>query len=79
MSAPDPEPVILATLPRARDARIEIKIVTWQGRQRIDIREHFFARDGQWRPTPKGTSIRMHEIGALIDALCAVRAQEASR
>ena len=68
----DAAPVLLATLPRARDRRIALQVITWQGNTRFDLREQVFSH-GEWRATIKGIGIRLHEIDALIEALVAAK------
>jgi hypothetical protein len=71
--SPDPAPVLLAAFGRSREIQIRVSRVVYQGRERLDFREHYLCRDGQWKPSPKGVGIRMNELDTLIAGLGAVR------
>ena len=61
--------LLLASFPRGdrEETRVQLKI--FNGRPFVDVRRWFVDRDGVFRPTSKGQSIRLGEIDTLIAAL----------
>lgn len=66
--------VLLARFQRARDVELRIELSgvrneDGSSRRFINCREWTVGQDGTARPTPRGLTIRMHEIPELLAAL----------
>jgi hypothetical protein len=60
----------LAGFPRNRgDEELRVELRSYEGHSYIDLRVWVKARDGRWIATPKGTSIRVGELGGVIGVL----------
>lgn len=50
--------------------RLSIKVVTWKGEKRLDVRHIWEDEDGDWHPTKKGITVPFDQDAApLISAL----------
>jgi hypothetical protein len=72
---------VLADIPRGREGHELLRVrhceaTTPEGRdvEWTDLREHYKADDGTWRPGKKGISIRTRELAQVIEALRKVSA-----
>ena len=54
--------------------RVEARVREYKGHDLIDIRVHFEAADGSWRPTKKGLALSVDLLGELEKAVAALRA-----
>jgi hypothetical protein len=63
----------LAVFPRSRDQELRVSLAEYGGHDYVSLRVWAMDQDGQWWPVRgKGCSVRLSEIGGLIDALCQV-------
>ncbi len=64
-----PEP--LAIIPKGKTRCIIVRLATFKGATRLDIREHYRDDDtGEWLPTKSGVTMPANErVGLLIDAI----------
>jgi hypothetical protein len=53
--------------------RVQASISTYKGREYADIRVHYQADDGEWRPTKKGITIALDLLPDLAEALKKLR------
>ena len=54
--------------------RVEACVREYKGHDLIDIRVHFEAADGSWRPTKKGLALSVDLLSELERAVAALRA-----
>jgi hypothetical protein len=66
-----PEPVKVAELwKNRRGETIRATLVTYEGRNCFDLRQHFTAHDGRMQPTKKGITVavlRLPELAAAVN------------
>lgn len=61
---------LYGTVEKGRATRLEVYGATYQGRERLHIREHYLDDDEEWRPTKKGFTLAdADQIALLIDTL----------
>ena len=64
----DSEP--LAIIPKGKTRCIIVRLATFKGNTRLDIREHYRDDNGEWAPTKSGITLPADErVGLLIDAI----------
>jgi len=54
--------------------RVEARVREYKGHRLADLRVHFEAADGTWRPTKKGLALSVDLLGELEKAVAALRA-----
>lgn len=60
----------LAIIPKGKTRCIIVKLATFKGVTRLDIREYYPDNDGNWAPTKQGIGLPCDErVGLLIDAI----------
>lgn len=64
-----PEP--LAIIPKGKTRSIHVRLATFKGVTRLDIREHYRDDDtGEWLPTKSGVAMPADErVGLLVEAI----------
>lgn len=62
-------PLTLATIERDPKNKLIVELRPFNGRTLLDLRIHYLAEDGKWRPSPKGVSLRIGEIHNVGDAI----------
>jgi hypothetical protein len=67
--------IVLATIerpnPERPDAgdRLIVAVREYEGKRYVDLRVHFMAEDGAFRPTKKGVTVRRRELEEVGKAL----------
>ena len=60
----------LAIIPKGKTRCIVVRLATFKGNTRLDIREHYQGDNGEWLPTKSGVTMPADErVGLLIDAI----------
>lgn len=59
----------VAKIKKAASAEIWVSLREYQGRQYIDVREHFLADDRNWHPTKKGVMLLPELLPKVIDGV----------
>ena len=60
----------LAIIPKGKTRCIIVRLATFKGNTRLDIREHYRDDNGEWLPTKSGVTMPADErVGLLIDAI----------
>ena len=60
----------LAIIPKGKTRCIVVRLATFKGNTRLDIREHYQGDNGEWAPTKSGITLPADErVGLLIDAI----------
>lgn len=60
----------LAVIPKGKTRCIMVRLSTFKGVTRLDIREHYRDDNGEWAPTKQGIGFPCDErVGLLIDAI----------
>lgn len=59
----------VAKIKKSGSAEIWVSLKEYQGRQYIDVREHFIADDRQWHPTKKGVMLLPELLPKVIDGV----------
>src|SRR4051812_22089363 len=59
----------LATFERGPGVEMRVSLDHYEDRPYVSLRVWERGRDGVWRPTRKGATIRMRELAELVDAL----------
>lgn len=60
----------LAIIPKGKTRCIVVRLATFKGVTRLDIREHYKGDNGEWAPTKSGITLPADErVGLLIDAI----------
>lgn len=61
--------VVLATFPRKANERLVVSWREYNGHHFADVRVHFRADDGEWRPTKSGATVKIAELFNFADAI----------
>ena len=72
MSEATEEPAVYSFGKNALE-RVEARVREYKGHDLIDIRVHFEAADGSWRPTKKGLALSVDLLSELERAVAALR------
>lgn len=60
----------LAFIPKGKTRCIIVRLATFKGNTRLDIREHYRDDNGEWAPTKQGLGFPCDErVGLLIQAI----------
>ena len=60
----------LAIIPKGKTRCIIVRLATFKGVTRLDIREHYRDDNGEWAPTKQGLGFPCDErVGLLIQAI----------
>lgn len=60
----------LAIIPKGKTRCIIVRLASFKGVTRLDIREHYRDDNGEWAPTKQGIGFPCDErVGLLIDAI----------
>ena len=59
----------LLTLPRGRGEEMRVSLDEYNGKPFLSLRVWAIGQDGQWWPTKKGCSVRIHELTDVAGAL----------
>lgn len=60
----------LAIIPKGKTRCIIVRLSTFKGVTRLDIREHYRDDNGEWLPTKQGIGFPCDErVGLLVDAI----------
>jgi len=60
----------LAVIPKGKTRCIMVRLATFKGATRLDIREHYQGDNGEWLPTKSGVTMPADErVGLLVDAI----------
>lgn len=61
----------LAIIPKGNTRSIHVRLATFKGATRLDIREHYLGDDGEtWMPTQKGVTFPADgRVALLIEAI----------
>lgn len=60
----------LAVIPKGKTRCIMVRLATFKGAFRLDIREHYQGDNGEWLPTKSGVTIPADErVCLLVDAI----------
>ena len=59
-----------AIIPKGKTRCIMVRLATFKGNTRLDIREHYRDDNGEWLPTKSGVTMPADErVGLLVDAI----------
>lgn len=60
----------LAIIPKGKTRCIVVRLATFKGVTRLDIRENYLGENGEWLPTKQGIGFPCDErVSLLIDAI----------
>lgn len=63
------------TIPKNRDTEVRVTRSTFQGRERLDVREYWRPEEGQKHvATKRGVNVRLEDLPRVLDALRKVEA-----
>lgn len=68
MTAPCPD-ALLAAIKRGQREELRLSLSTFKGRPFLSLRLWLQPESGEWIPTRKGCSVRLHEVPAVQEAL----------
>jgi hypothetical protein len=62
--------VLVATVPLTEKTELRLRLQTWKGERRIDVRvfNHYVRKD-EWGPTQRGVSLPIERAGDLLEAV----------
>ena len=64
-----PESRRLATFPRGEAEELRLELTAYEGRPFVSMRVWSRGTDGEWHPTRRGISIRLHELDQVARVL----------
>ncbi len=59
---------------RSATEKLIIEKTEFKGRELITLRIYFLSKDEEWLPTKKGVTVKVEQIGELMDALNSIKA-----
>jgi Transcriptional Coactivator p15 (PC4) len=80
MGARDPDPTLIAIIPKGAANQVRLRLRDYQGRKLVDLRVFtpFAGRANEWAPTGDGFTLGIAELTKLRDAIMDAEAKARS-